>query len=92
MSFSDSERRTKPWPSAVRRLRVSESTGRCPRAGAHDGDEVRVGDVTFTWFRDNAEAGLDPAATEVEPLGRAAAPDARSGARPRRSGDPPSRT
>ena len=31
------------------------------RAGAHDGDEVQVGEVTFTWWRDGADALVDPA-------------------------------
>jgi GTP-binding protein len=31
------------------------------RAGAHDGDEVHVGDVAFTWFRERGDAVLDPA-------------------------------
>jgi len=31
------------------------------RAGAHDGDEVHVGEVAFTWFRERGDAVLDPA-------------------------------
>jgi len=31
------------------------------RAGAHDGDEVRVGEVAFTWFRERGDAVLDVA-------------------------------
>jgi GTP-binding protein len=30
------------------------------RAGAHDGDEVRVGELSFTWFRYGPESSLDP--------------------------------
>ena len=37
---------------AVRRLRRLGIDRSLARAGAHDGDEVRVGDVAFTWYRD----------------------------------------
>ncbi len=39
------------------------------RAGAHDGDEVRVGDVAFTWFRERGDSVLD--ATETSRSRRA---------------------
>ncbi len=65
VSFSDLSDH-EAMAEAVRRLRRLGVDRSLSRAGAHDGDEVRVGDVTFTWYRDNAEAGLDPVATEVE--------------------------
>ncbi len=37
---------------AVRRLRRLGIDRTLARAGAHDGDEVRVGGVAFTWYRD----------------------------------------
>ncbi len=37
---------------AVRRLRRLGVDRLLSRAGAHDGDEVRVGEVSFTWYRD----------------------------------------
>ncbi|MGH9089540.1 MAG: GTPase ObgE [Acidimicrobiales bacterium] len=37
---------------AVRRLRRLGIDRSLARAGAHDGDEVRVGGVSFTWYRD----------------------------------------
>ena len=42
----------------LRRLGVDRSLA---RAGAHDGDEVHLGPVTFTWYRDQGDAGLDVA-------------------------------
>jgi len=40
----------------LRRLGVDRSLA---RAGARDGDEVHVGDVSFTWYRDRADGVLD---------------------------------
>ncbi len=53
---------------AVRRLRRLGIDRSLSRAGAHDGDEVTVGPVSFTWYRDEtlalgADGGMDaPAA------------------------------
>ena len=44
---------------AVRRLRRLGVDRALARAGAHDGDEVQVGEVTFTWYRDGGDAVLD---------------------------------
>ena len=44
---------------AIRRLRRLGVDRSLSRAGAHDGDEVRLGPVTFTWYRDQGEGGLD---------------------------------
>jgi GTP-binding protein len=44
---------------SVRRLRRLGVDRALSRAGAHDGDEVHVGSVVFTWYRDQAAAGLD---------------------------------
>jgi GTP-binding protein len=46
---------------AVRRLRKLGVDRALARAGARDGDEVRVGDVSFSWFRDATAGGLDAA-------------------------------
>jgi GTPase len=46
---------------AVRRLRRLGVDRSLARAGARDGDEVRVGAVAFTWYRDESEGGLDAA-------------------------------
>jgi GTP-binding protein len=43
---------------AVRRLQRLGVDRALGRAGARDGDEVHLGPVTFTWFRDQREAGL----------------------------------
>lgn len=40
---------------AVRRLRRLGVDRSLARAGARDGDEVRVGDVSFSWYREGAE-------------------------------------
>jgi len=42
------------------------------RAGAHDGDEVRIGELSFTWYRYGPDSSLEPGAPHDE------------GARPRR--------
>jgi GTP-binding protein len=42
------------------------------RAGAHDGDEVRIGELSFTWYRYGPDSSLEPGAPQDE------------GARPRR--------
>ena len=52
---------------AVRRLRRLGIDRSLSRAGAHDGDEVTVGPVSFTWYRDETLAlgdggGVDAAA------------------------------
>jgi GTP-binding protein len=39
---------------ALRRLRRLGVDRALARAGAHDGDEVRVGEVAFSWFRDQS--------------------------------------
>ncbi|HEX3947643.1 MAG TPA: GTPase ObgE [Acidimicrobiales bacterium] len=44
---------------AIRRLRRLGVDRALARAGAHDGDEVEVGQVSFTWYRDGADAVLD---------------------------------
>ncbi|HVX20368.1 MAG TPA: GTPase ObgE [Acidimicrobiales bacterium] len=44
---------------AVRRLRRLGVDRALARAGAHDGDEVEVGQVSFTWYRDGADAVLE---------------------------------
>ncbi|HEY3941462.1 MAG TPA: GTPase ObgE [Acidimicrobiales bacterium] len=51
---------------AMRRLRRLGVDRTLSRAGAHDGDEVRVGGVSFNWYRDATAMGLDPAPTSVE--------------------------
>lgn len=58
---------------AVRRLRRLGVDRALSRAGAHDGDEVTVGPVSFLWYRDEA---LSPAEEEGRD-GRAARPAAR---------------
>jgi len=51
----------------LRRLGVDRSLA---RAGARDGDEVCVGDVSFTWYRDGADGVLDlPEAAGDRPPG-----------------------
>ncbi len=59
---------------SIRRLRRLGVDRSLSRAGAHDGDEVRLGPVTFTWYRDQGDAGLDMAtgagATRGRPGGR----------------------
>jgi GTP-binding protein len=51
----------------LRRLGVDRSLA---RAGARDGDEVCVGDVSFTWYRDGADGVLDlPEAVGDRPPG-----------------------
>ncbi len=45
----------------VRRLKDLGVDRLLGRAGARDGDEVSVGQLTFEWFRDDASAGLDAA-------------------------------
>ena len=44
---------------AVRRLRRLGVDRALARAGAHDGDEVHVGPVSFTWYRDGADLDVD---------------------------------
>jgi GTP-binding protein len=39
------------------------------RAGARDGDEVRVGELSFTWYRYGPDTALDPV-EQVTPRGR----------------------
>lgn len=48
---------------AVRRLRRLGTDRALSRAGAHDGDEVHVGEVSFTWYRDGGDGMLDPGET-----------------------------
>lgn len=43
----------------VRRLRELGVDRLLTRAGARDGDEVTIGQLAFTWFRDAHSAGLD---------------------------------
>ena len=45
---------------AVRRLQRLGVDRALARAGARDGDEVHVGDMSFTWYRDQMSGGLDP--------------------------------
>ena len=45
---------------AVRRLQRLGVDRALARAGARDGDEVQVGDMSFTWYRDQMSGGLDP--------------------------------
>ena len=59
---------------AVRRLRRLGIDRSLSRAGAHDGDEVTVGPVSFTWYRDETLA-----------LGDGGGVDAAAGRRRRRS-------
>jgi len=40
------------------------------RAGARDGDEVRVGELSFTWYREGPDGALDPAAQGTDTPGR----------------------
>ncbi|MGH9043480.1 MAG: GTPase ObgE [Acidimicrobiales bacterium] len=42
------------------RLKHLGVDGALARAGARDGDEVRVGDLSFSWFKDAGEARLTP--------------------------------
>jgi GTP-binding protein len=44
---------------AVRRLRRLGVDRSLARAGARDGDEVRVGEISFSWYRDRSDGGLD---------------------------------
>ncbi len=44
---------------AVRRLRRLGTDRALARAGAHDGDQVQVGPVSFTWFRDGGDGLLE---------------------------------
>jgi len=54
----------------VRRLRRLGVDRSLARAGAHDGDEVQVGAVSFTWYRDRRDGVLDlPAAVGDRPRG-----------------------
>jgi GTPase len=50
----------------VRRLRRLGIDRALARAGAHDGDEVTVGEMSFTWYRDEPLALPDP---DGEPAG-----------------------
>ena len=63
---------------AVTRLRRLGVDRLLSRAGAHDGDEVHVGPVSFAWYRDHGDGQLDRA---PEPEGRRGgrAPRARRG-------------
>jgi GTP-binding protein len=36
------------------------------RSGAHDGDEVRIGELSFTWYRYGPESSLEPGAPPVQ--------------------------
>lgn len=55
---------------AVRRLRRLGVDRSLARAGARDGDEVHVGGVSFTWYRDRADGVLDlPEAPADRPSG-----------------------
>jgi GTP-binding protein len=55
---------------AVRRLRRLGVDRLLARAGARDGDEVHVGEVSFTWYRDRADGALDlPEAAGDRPAG-----------------------
>jgi GTP-binding protein len=55
---------------AVRRLRRLGVDRALSRAGAHDGDEVHVGDISFTWYRDGSEGMLEPEQPEATGAGR----------------------
>lgn len=54
---------------AVRRLRRLGVDRALARAGARDGDEVRAGAVSFTWYRDSAADDAEVRA-ELEAVGR----------------------
>jgi GTP-binding protein len=53
---------------SVARLRRLGADRALSRAGAHDGDEVHVGEISFTWYRDGADGILEP--ESEEPGGR----------------------
>jgi GTP-binding protein len=52
---------------AVRRLRRLGTDRALARAGAHDGDEVEVGPVSFTWYRDGADLGATEERDDARP-------------------------
>jgi GTP-binding protein len=53
---------------AVKRLRRMGVDRSLARAGARDGDEVHVGNVAFTWYREQGDGVIDrPAGTEERP-------------------------
>ncbi len=52
---------------AVRRLRRLGTDRALARAGAHDGDEVEVGPVSFTWYRDGADLGATGERDDARP-------------------------
>lgn len=68
---------------AVRRLRRLGVDRALARAGAHDGDEVTVGQVSFLWYRDEA---LSPADAAERDRAAGASP-ARTAARRRKGRD-----
>ncbi|MHB8219281.1 MAG: GTPase ObgE [Acidimicrobiales bacterium] len=51
---------------AVRRLRRLGVDRALSRAGARDGDEVRVGQIAFTWFRDRQDGVLGIVSPEAD--------------------------
>ncbi len=55
---------------AVRRLRRLGVDRALARAGAHDGDEVSVGELSFTWFRDQPVEVADAEDLERRPRRR----------------------
>ncbi len=73
---------------AVRRLRRLGVDRALARAGARDGDEVHVGQVSFTWVRDQPEGALEAAqsAREVRRVGGSSSKHGKARRRePRRS-------
>ena len=66
---------------AVRRLRRLGVDRSLARAGAHDGDEVHVGEVSFTWYRDGPTA-VARTAPRPTAAGRRTAPAGRPAWRP----------
>jgi Obg family GTPase CgtA-like protein len=54
---------------SVRRLKRLGVDRSLSRAGAHDGDEVRIGPTSFTWYRDQGDQGLDAKGPDPVPGG-----------------------
>ena len=52
---------------AVRRLEKLGVDRMLSRAGVHEGDRVIVGDLEFSWWRDQASEGLDPSSLPRRP-------------------------
>jgi GTP-binding protein len=52
---------------AVRRLEKLGVDRMLSRAGVHEGDRVIIGDLEFSWWRDQAAEGLDPSSLPRRP-------------------------